>query len=457
MNDQATSSQREPMAEQNPARILLVDDEVNITRALRRLLNSCTDYEIHTATSGAEGLELLQTLPAFALIISDQRMPQMTGVEFFKEACRLHPETIRILLTGYTDINASIAAINQGAVYRYLSKPWQDDELLAAVDEAVRHYQLTQENKRLNALVAHQKEELHQWNQRLKQRVMEQTSQIRAKSDALAEKNQRLRSSFDETIAVMAGLIEMRDRKVPGHSRNVAELVGAMAETLRLDKDEAHRCRAAALLHDIGKIAFSDDLLKKNPQNLEREQRLEYCRHVIRGQAAIDPVPELRELGLMIRHHHEKFDGTGFPDGLQGKDIPLGARLIAVADFFERKLHDFPEAAAYDEALAAMDAEWGTRLDPKLKRAFKGAAAKVFSIMDFSANFVERKLSPSALEAGMQLLHNLYTGTGVLLLKKGTIFTAENIEAIHRIYTLDPFERDINVLIEKDKSRGSQT
>lgn len=451
MSDQVTPPRQESTAEQNPARILLVDDEINITRALRRLLSSCTDYEIHTATSGAEGLEMLKTLPAFALIISDQRMPQMSGVEFFSEACRLHPETIRILLTGYTDINASIAAINQGAVYRYLSKPWQDDELLAAVDEAVKHYQLAQENKRLNALVALQKEELLQWNQRLKQRVMEQTSQIRAKSDALAEKNQRLRSSFNETIAVMAGLIEMRDRKAPGHSRNVAELVGAMAKALRLDEDEINRCRAAAQLHDIGKIAFSDELLKKNPQHLDNHQRREYCQHVIRGQAAIDPVPELRELGLMIRHHHEKFDGSGFPDGLVGQNIPLGARLIAVADFFEHKLHDFPEAAAYDEALAVIDPEWGTRLDPKLKRAFKNAATKVFSVMDFSSTLVERKLSPAALEEGMQLLHNLYTGTGVLLLKKGTIFTVENIEAIHRIYTLDPFERDISVLIEKDK------
>lgn len=359
MNDQAITLLHEPMTEQTPARILLVDDEVNITRALRRLLGSCTDYEIQTATSGSEGLELLKTLPPFALIISDQRMPQMTGVEFLKQACQLHPETMRILLTGYADINASIAAINQGAVYRYLSKPWQDDELLAAVDEAIRHYQLAQENKRLNALVAHQKDELHQWNQRLKQRVMEQTSQIRTKSDALAEKNQRLRNSFNETIAAMAGLIEMRDRKAPGHSRNVAELVAAMAEILRLETDEINCCRAAAQLHDIGKIAFSDELLKKNPQTYDDREMLEYCQHVIRGQAAIDPVPELRELGLLIRHHHEKFDGTGFPDGLKGENIPLGARLIAVADFFENKLHDFPEAAAYDDALAVIASEWG--------------------------------------------------------------------------------------------------
>jgi len=446
MNNQPSSP---PENIADPGRILLVDDEVNITRALRRLLASCTDYEIHTATSGSEGLELLKTMPAFALIISDQRMPQMTGVEFLQHACQLHPETMRILLTGYADINASIAAINQGAVYRYLSKPWQDDELLATIDEAMKHYQLTQENKRLNALVAQQKEELEQWNQRLKQRVMEQTNQIRAKSDSLAEKNQRLRNSFNETIAIMAGLIEMRDRKVPGHARNVAELVATMAEGLGLKGDEINRCRAAAQLHDIGKIAFSDELLLINPQHLDPGQMLEYRQHVIRGQAAIDPVPELRELGVMIRHHHEKFDGSGFPDGLAGKNIPLGARLIAVGDFFERKLHDFVEAAAYDEALLVIEAEWGTRLDPALKRVFKSAAAKVFSVMDFSATFIERKLAPIDLEEGMQLLHNLYTGTGVLLLKKGTIFTAENIEAINRIYTLDPFERDISVLISK--------
>ncbi len=431
-----------------PVKILLVDDEVNITRSLRRLLAQVEGYEVFLANSGAEGLAQIEAEPDFGVIISDQRMPEMTGVEFLGQARERVPEAVRILLTGYADMEATIAAINQGAVYRYLTKPWQDDELLAAVNEAADLYRLVGENKRLNALVAKQNAELQEWNTRLKSRVLDQTSQLRAKSDSLAEANQQLRSSFSETIKALAGLIEMRDRRAQGHSRNVAELVETMAKTMGLSAEEVRKFRSAALLHDIGKIALPDGLLRKPVVDLNDSEHREYQRHVVRGQAAIDPVPELRELGLMIRHHHENFDGSGFPDHLRKDGIPLGARLIAVADCFERKLHQYAEDEAFDSALKAMDAEWGTRLDPELRKVFKQAATEVFSHLDISAEVAERKVSPKELEIGMQLRYDLYSGTGVLLLKKGTIFDQTAIDAIQRCFMIDPFERDIAVLIE---------
>ncbi len=433
-------------------KILLVDDEVNITKSLRRLLMQSEDYEIFVGNSGAEGLEQIREQVDIGVIISDQRMPQMTGVEFLGEARKLAPDAIRILLTGYADIEASIAAINQGAVYRYLTKPWQDDELLSTVAEAASHYRLLSENKRLNALVAKQNAELQDWNTRLKQRVLDQTSQIRAKSDALAEMNQQLRAGFAETIEALAGLIEMRDRRVPGHSRNVAELVEAMATGLDLPAEEVRNYRSAALLHDIGKIGMVDELLRKNLAEMDEPERIEYQRHVVRGQAAIDPVLELRDLGLLIRHHHENYDGSGFPDGLGKEDIPLGARLITVADCFERKLHQFAEDEALQEALAAMKQEWGGRLDPGLRKVFNSAAEEIFCRLEFSAEVVERKVSPKELEVGMQLRHDLYSGTGVLLLKKGTLFDEAAIDAIKRCFMIDPFEREIAVLIEKNSA-----
>lgn len=429
-------------------KILLVDDEVNITKSLRRLLMQVDEYEIFIGNSGEEGLEHIREEGDIGVIISDQRMPQMTGVEFLGEARKLVPDAVRILLTGYADIEASIAAINQGAVYRYLTKPWQDDELLATVAEAAAHYCLVSENKRLNALVARQNEELQDWNSRLKTRVLDQISQIRAKSDSLAEMNQQLRTSFGETIEALAGLIEMRDRKAPGHSRNVAELVEAMARTLQLPGEEIRNYRSAALLHDIGKIGMADELLRKNVSDMDDSELIEYQHHVVRGQAAIDPVPELRELGLLIRHHHERHDGGGFPDGLKGEDIPLGARLIAVADCFERKLHTFAEDEALEASLKEMKQEWGSRLDPGLVKAFNRSAEEIFSHLEIAAEVVERKVAPKELEVGMQLRHDLYSGTGVLLLKKGTLFDEDKIDAIQRCFMIDPFEREISVLIE---------
>lgn len=432
-------------------KVLLVDDEVNITKALRRLLSECDNYEVFSVDSGVAGIAFLQETADVGVIISDQRMPGMTGVEFLARARELTPAAVRILLTGYADIEASIAAINQGAVFRYLTKPWQDEELLQVVAEAARNYWLVAENVRLNVLVAKQTVELQDWNARLKQRVLDQTAQIRSKSDALAESNQQLRGSFNSTIEALAGLIAMRDRRAPGHSRNVAALVSAMAARLELPQDEQERYRSAGLLHDIGKIALSDSLLAKSLQDCDEKERKTYQLHVIRGQAAIDTVPALREIGLLIRHHHERFDGHGFPDRLRGAAIPLGARLIGVADTFERLLIQSSEADALDAALEELTEHWGKALDPTLRIPFEEGAREVYRQLDISAEIIEVKVNPKELQIGMQLHHDLYSGTGVLMLKQGTVFDEAAIAAITRCLMIDPFERKISVLIDRSK------
>jgi putative nucleotidyltransferase with HDIG domain len=435
------------MTDNGDTKILLVDDEINITKALRRLLREVETYVIQTAHSGPEALELLAQEPDIGVIISDQRMPEMTGVEFLRQAREQAPDAVRMLLTGYADIDASIAAINEGAVFRYLSKPWQDNELLRTVAEAARAYQMVAENKRLNALVLKQKQELEEWNHRLKQRVLHQTSQIREKGDQLARSNQLLRQSFAATIEALAGLVEMRDQRAPAHSRNVAELVTAMAAQLSLSEAEQEQLRSAALLHDIGKIGMADRILNKATTELQGKEQQEYRDHVIRGQAAIDMVPELRAIGPLIRHHHERYDGGGFPDRLKGEVIPLGARLIAAADSFERQLTQFAENDALEGALAALDKHWGTSLDPELRTALERVAPELFSHLDISTSVREAKVSPTELRVGMQLRYDLHSGTGVLLLKQGTVFDEQGIEAVKRCFKIDPFEREIRVLL----------
>ncbi len=433
-------------------KILLVDDEVNITKALRRVLMEVDQYDVYIANSGREALELLAVEPDVAVIISDQRMPEMTGVEFLFRAHDLVPDTVRILLTGYADIEASIAAINQGAVFRYLTKPWDDDSLLQTVADAARNYLLVAENKRLNSLVLKQKDELQEWNNRLKQRVLDQTSQIRNKSDELAKTNQQLRKSFDSIIESLAGLIEMRDRRTPAHSRNVAELVMEMADKMNLTEEEKRQLRSAGLLHDIGKIGMADNLLGKASRDLDGKELQSYQNHVVRGQAAIDMVPELRGIGVLIRHHHERFDGRGFPDRLKGEAIPLGARMICAADMFERKLIQFYATDALVSALKELEVEWGKSLDPGLWIPLEEGAKEVYSHLDVSAEILEVKVAPKELEVGMQLRHDLYSGTGVLLLKQGTVFDDCAIEAVRRCYMIDPFEREISVLLKNTES-----
>lgn len=430
-------------------KILLVDDEENITKSLRRLLMEVDQYEVFVAQSGEEGLEIVASEQDIGVIISDQRMPNMTGVEFLSQVRKIAPDAIRILLTGYADIEASIGAINQGAVFRYLTKPWENEELLGVVAEAARNYWLIAENRRLNELVAKQKVELEQWNARLKQRVLEQTSQIREKSDALAESNQQLKTSFTETIEALTGLIEMRDRRSSGHSRNVAALVAAMAKQLKLSPKQTDIARSAGLLHDIGKIAMSDQLIVKAAKDMDTAELIEYRNHVIRGQAALNMVPSLRDIGLLIRHHHEKYNGSGFPDRLAGEDIPLGSRLICAADMFERNLSQFSKQDALEESFEAIANEWGTGLDPALRNALEQGAKEVYRHLRITAEVYEKNINPKDLRPGMRLKGDLYSGTGVLLLKQGTIFDEEAVEAVKRCQSIDPFEKKISVLIDE--------
>ncbi len=429
-------------------KILLVDDEPNITKALRRLLMEVDHYDIMTATSGGDALKLLQEHSDVGVIISDQRMPQMTGVEFLAQARKLVPDAVRILLTGYADIEASINAINKGAVFRYLTKPWDDQDLLDVVAEAVRSFQLIAENERLNKLVAKQNIELQEWNSRLKQRVLDQTAQIRAKGDALAESNQLLRRSFSQTIEALSGLIEIRDRRTSGHSRNVSELAVAMAGKLQLDEKETEKIRSAALLHDIGKIGLAERILAIPPSQLNGNDLKEYRLHPVRGQAAIDMVPALRDVGVVIRHHHEYYNGSGFPDGLRSRRIPFASRILCAADTFERALAYYPEKVALESALAEIAPQWGDTLDPDLRDVLETVAPEIFCHLEISAEVLKINVKPKELKPGMQLLQDLYSGTGVLLLKKGAFFDEVAIASVQRRYQIDPFDVTIPVLIQ---------
>ena len=171
-----------PLNENLLVSILLVDDEENILRSIQRLLMDEEDIDITTATSGEEGLKLLPGLVNLGLIVSDQRMPGMTGAQFLEKARSMNPDASRIILTGYADVGAAVDAINKGGAWRYLAKPWNDEELVRVFREGLEHYRIIIENHRLNALVLKQKQELEEWNSSLKQRVLAQTTEIRKKN-----------------------------------------------------------------------------------------------------------------------------------------------------------------------------------------------------------------------------------------------------------------------------------
>jgi putative nucleotidyltransferase with HDIG domain len=428
--------------EKIPSRVLIVDDEENIIRSLTRLIIN-NDIDVLSASSAEDAVKLLEENEDISLIISDQRMPHTTGTDFLEQARRIRPLATRILLTGYSDIKAAVDAINKGGAYRYLTKPWRDEEILQAVQEAAYKYELIQKNKKLSAIVRAKSEELKEWNTKLEARVKEQTLALQNQNESLKGLNLRLAGNFRRTIAALSGLIELRDRNVKNHSGNVAQLAEKVAATMGFSEEETEKIAVAALLHDIGKIGMQDYLLSKNISELSEEEFNEYSLHPVRGQAAIDSIDDMQEIGILIRHHHENFDGSGFPDRIKGNDIPVGSRIIAIADFIDRNLEKYMSDVALDMTLRDLSDKLGKLFDPRLYSHFSRLAAQVCSRASADADKSERELSPNELKEGMVVSRDVKSGTGILLLSKNIALNAMNIKAIKRYYTIDPPQRGV--------------
>ena len=317
--------------------LLFVDDEPSILSALRRLFRP-HGYRIFVAESGASGLTILEQ-ETIDLVISDMRMPEMDGASFLKQVRARWPKVMRILLTGYADINSTVSAINEGEIYRYIAKPWDDNEILSTVREATERQYLEAENQRLSELTQAQNEALKALNSSLEQKVAERTAELSQALSFVEQTHAELKKSFLTSVQVFAGVIELRSgpagKPLAGHGRRVAEKARAVARRMGLLEAEVQNIMLAALLHDIGKLGLPDDLLAKPYNTLSGEQRAQVMKHPLMGQNILMGIDKLRDAALIVRHHHEYYDGSGYPDRLSGLAIPQGARILTVANDYD--------------------------------------------------------------------------------------------------------------------------
>lgn len=432
--------------EQQRITVLLVDDEENILKSLQRLLMD-EDFDIETATSGQAALEKLQSLENVGLIVSDQRMPGMNGAEFLGRSQEYAPHAQRILLTGYSDINATIEAINKGGAGRYLSKPWDDEELVTVVRSAVELYQHGVETRRLNEIINQQKEELAAWNDSLKKRLLQTTATIREQSQtikSLDEKNLAtiLSRTFDSFFEVMG------DRSAV-HARTVSLLVTDVARKMNLDAETVATFRLAALLHDAGKFGTLSHIQQKHQEEMSESELSDYRQHPARGEEMFSKIEELADIIPLIRCHHEAFDGSGFPDGLRGEAIPLGARLIAIADYIEKCAHSVDRNRA-DYALMSAKYRGGLLLDPQLLPKFQAITKIVYYEGKKAGTIAEVEIGPTELLAGMTISRDVESGAGVLLMQKGSVLDVAGISLIRSHYRKSPPVHGIFVQVLED-------
>jgi putative nucleotidyltransferase with HDIG domain len=317
-------------------KILIVDDEPANLRLLQRLFRR--DYSVLTASSGQEALQLLGQHDV-ALLVTDQRMPGMTGIELLKHIADTRPHMVRMILTGYTDMGALVEAINCGQVYRYVTKPWDNDDLRLTVARAIEHYETNKSHHELEVA-----------NERLSLRLRELTRGfVRATADAL----------------------EARDPFVYGHARRVSGYAGAIGRRMHLSVQALEKLALAALLHDVGKIGTPDSVLLKSSALTGEEQTIVRL-HAERGARMLTGVPEMEEVAAVVRHHHENYDGTGYPEGLAGEHIPLASRIIRVADAYDvmTSPRPFRDALSHEAAVGELVEGAGKLFDPEVVGAF---------------------------------------------------------------------------------------
>ncbi|MCK9201148.1 MAG: response regulator [Gallionella sp.] len=406
-------------------RVLLVDDEANILSALRRLLRM-RGYEVFSANSGAEGLAMLER-EKVDVVISDMKMPEMTGAEFLERTFSKWPDVKRILLTGHSDVNLTIAAINRGKIWRYIAKPWDEEDLVLTIQQAIAHRHLMFENARLLSLTQSQNEELKSLNTTLEARVNERTQQLQ---QAL----KTLRQSFVNSVQVFSNMIEMRGGVLAGHSRRVAEHARSVAKHFGLEEAEVQEIFLAALLHDIGKLGLSDEAIERPFNSLGPKLRAEVMKHPARGELLLMPIEQLAGVAMLIRYHHEQFDGGGYPSGKSGIEIPLGSRILSVVnDYDALQLGLMSERRlTRAEALRYLVENRGKRYDPSVVDAFSAVLAKANP-----EEFVEMPLRPASLQPGYRLTRDLLHREGYLLLAKDHVLSANEIAQLTRLEAVE--------------------
>jgi len=404
--------------------VLTVDDEPAVLNALRRVFRAQGITTLQ-ATSAAEGLELLKT-HRVDLVISDMRMPEMDGSRFL-ELVKDHDDSIvRVVLTGYADMSATIAAINKGAIHRYIAKPWDDQDLVLVVREALTRRNLEKKNAELTELTKHQNEQLQHANQTLESRVVARTAELEQINGMLDASYEELDKTFVLAVNVFSSLMEMRGGH-PGHARRVADLSRETARRLGLSDRDVRDVYLAALVHDIGTIGFPDSMMDKPVSTYNAEEHQRYRRHTIEGETALMALSQLQGVAKIVRQHHERLDGKGFPDGLAGAAITMGARIVAAASDLDELTHGAMGELNLSEekARSMLTGGVGTHYE-------KSVVETLLSVAEDLAAGAQNDVQIDAhdLRPGMVLARAVLSAKGATLLAAGYVFDERVVKQV---------------------------
>jgi response regulator RpfG family c-di-GMP phosphodiesterase len=395
--------------------ILIVDDEPIVLAALKDTLER-QRFHVVACSSPIKALAIIAERD-FAVIISDQKMPEMIGLDFLIESRRIRPHASRILITAVLALPTIVDAINKGEIFRFVAKPWLREELIATVSNAVQRHELVTQNQALHAETQDLNTQLTSANTALAARVHD-LEQQRQRLDVA---NRSLAASYEHSLELCRRILTTYDPILGNQAKTLVEFSIQMAATDNFTDPERHALRAAARLCDLGLIGVPREMLRAfrgKADDLTERERAMLHHHPIYSQTMATLVDDAPGVGESVRAHHERFDGSGFPDGLAGEAIPWPARCLAVAvGFVESGL---PKAAAIDVILEKS----GRYYDPEAVRLF----LKVTNLVQLPRQV--REIMLHELEAGMVLANGIYSPHGLLLIGEGQPLSPGTISKI---------------------------
>lgn len=387
-----------------PPPILIVDDEPIVLAALKETLER-EHYHVIAVGNPSKALQLVSK-QQFAVIVSDQRMPEMSGLDFLTECKKIQPDATRILITAVLSLPTIIEAINKGEIFRFIAKPWLREELTTTLRNAYQRYDLITRNRMLSEETKRLNGELREANVSLEEKVRD----LEHQKHELDAANRRLSDSYEHSLELCTRVLSTYDELLGGQTKELTEIAQRLCDSNHFTAEEKNILISGARLCDIGLIGVSRELLRAfrtHPERLTERERQAMHTHPIYSQTLASFVDPRPGVGEVIRAHHERFDGEGYPDGLSGTSIPWLARCLAVAVFFVET--GLPRERAIDKVLA----ESGKGLDPEAVRLFLQST----DMMNLPKQV--REVMLEELTPGMVLAAGLYSPHGMLLISEG--------------------------------------
>jgi putative nucleotidyltransferase with HDIG domain len=337
-------------------RILVVDDEDLIREIICSILTQA-GFKCQPIRSGIDALTELKSEAGYSVVVSDVVMEGMDGLTLLSKIKAAHPDIPVVMVTAIHDISVALAAIRNGA-YDYLLKPFERDQLLASVRRAVENRRLKLEN------LAYQ---------------TKLESLVSARTDLLRQALSDLERSYDITLEALGDALDLKDAETEGHSKRVTGFTIAIARAMDLPHDKVRVIARGAFLHDVGKMAIPDAILRK-PGRLSPEEQEIMKQHPLLGYQILKKIPFLHEAADIVYSHQERFDGSGYPRGLKGDQIPLGARIFAVADTFDAVTSDRPYRAAQSmpSGRREIERQSGKQFDPEIVKVFQSIPERIW-------------------------------------------------------------------------------